>query len=86
MKFLVPGQEVLDPTEGFAPYDLEPINDRCINCEKIKKILESNRNLTNVASGDFISNVVGALFWLYIAVLLTPEEYGLLNIFGTYIS
>ena len=44
--------------------------------EKIKKILESNRNLTNVASGDFISNVVGALFWLYIAVLLTPEEYG----------
>ena len=39
MKFLVPGQEVLDPTEGFAPYDLEPINDRCINCEKIKKIL-----------------------------------------------
>ena len=44
--------------------------------EKIKKIVESNRNLTNVASGDFISNVVGALFWLYIAVLLTPEEYG----------
>ena len=44
--------------------------------EKLKKIVTTNKNLTNVASGDLISNVVGALFWLYIAVLLTPEEYG----------
>ena len=39
MKFFFPGQEVLDPTGGFAPYDLEPTNDRCINCEEIKKII-----------------------------------------------
>jgi O-antigen/teichoic acid export membrane protein len=44
--------------------------------EKIKKILTTNKNLSNVASGDFISNLIGALFWLYIAALLTPEEYG----------
>mgnify|MGYP003956296329 FL=1 len=44
--------------------------------EKIKKILATNKNLSRVASGDFISNLIGALFWLYIAALLTPEEYG----------
>ena len=44
--------------------------------EKIKKILTTNKNLSRVASGDFISNLIGALFWLYIAALLTPEEYG----------
>ena len=33
------GQKVLYPSEAYGPYDLEPINDRCINCEKIKKIL-----------------------------------------------
>ena len=33
------GQEVLDPSEAFGPYDLEPIHDRCINCEAIKKII-----------------------------------------------
>jgi O-antigen/teichoic acid export membrane protein len=44
--------------------------------EKIKKIVKSNKNLTNVASGDFISNILGAIFWVYIAALLTPEEYG----------
>jgi len=44
--------------------------------KKIKCILTKNKNLSSVASGDFISNLFGALFWLYIAVLLTPEEYG----------
>ena len=44
--------------------------------EKIKSILTKNKNLSSVASADFISSGLGALFWLYIAVLLTPEEYG----------
>jgi O-antigen/teichoic acid export membrane protein len=44
--------------------------------KKIKCILTKNKNLSSVASGDFISSALGALFWLYIAVLLTPEEYG----------
>ena len=35
----VPGQKVLDPTKAFSPYDLEPIHDRCINCETSKKII-----------------------------------------------
>ena len=37
MKFLDP--QVPDPSEGFAPYDLEPIHDRCILCETSKKIV-----------------------------------------------
>ena len=37
MKFLDP--QVPDPTKAFGPYDLEPIHDRCINCEAIKKII-----------------------------------------------
>ena len=44
--------------------------------EKIKKIFTTNKNISSVASGDFISNLIGAFFWLYIAALLTPEEYG----------
>ena len=42
----------------------------------LRKTFKNNKNLSNVASGDFISNVIGALFWLYLAVLLTPKEYG----------
>ena len=45
MKFFEPGQEVLDPSKAFGPYDLEPINDRCINCEEIKKII--NQQIPN---------------------------------------
>jgi hypothetical protein len=37
MKFLDP--QVPDPTKAFSPYDLEPIHDRCINCESRKKIV-----------------------------------------------
>ena len=37
MKFLDP--QVLDPTKAFSPYDLEPVHDRCINCEARKKII-----------------------------------------------
>ena len=33
------GQEVLDPSEAFGPYDLEPIHDRCINCEERNMIV-----------------------------------------------
>ena len=33
------GPQVLDPTKAFSPYDLEPIHDRCINCEERKKII-----------------------------------------------
>ena len=35
----VPGQQILDPSKAFSPYDLEPIHDRCINCETSKKII-----------------------------------------------
>ena len=35
----VPGQKVLDPKKAFSPYDLEPIHDRCINCETSEKII-----------------------------------------------
>ena len=37
VKFLDP--QVLDPTKAFSPCDLEPIHDRCINCEARKKII-----------------------------------------------
>ena len=30
---------VCDPIKAFGPYDLAPIVDRCINCEKSKKII-----------------------------------------------
>jgi len=33
------GQKVLDPRMAFGQYDLEPTQDRCINCEEIKKII-----------------------------------------------
>ena len=35
------GPQVPDPTKAFSPYDLEPIHDRCINCEARKKIVAS---------------------------------------------
>ena len=31
------GQQVPYPSKAFSPYDLEPIHDRCINCEARKK-------------------------------------------------
>ena len=37
VKFL--GSQVPYPTKAFSPYDLEPIHDRCINCEARKKII-----------------------------------------------
>ncbi len=36
---MVPDPLVPDPSKAFGPYDLAPIVDRCINCEKSKKIL-----------------------------------------------
>ena len=30
---------VRDPIKAFGPYDLAPIKDRCINCEKHRKII-----------------------------------------------
>ena len=33
------GSQVPDPSKAFGPYDLEPIHDRCINCEARKKIV-----------------------------------------------
>jgi len=44
--------------------------------DRIKNLLKGNHDLSRVALGDFISNAIGALFWLFIATLLTPEEYG----------
>ena len=37
MKLLDP--QVPVPSKAFSPYDLEPIHDRCINCEQIKRII-----------------------------------------------
>ena len=37
MKFLDP--QVPDPSVASGQYDLEPIHDRCINCEDRKKII-----------------------------------------------
>lgn len=39
VKFL--GSQVPYPSEAFGPYDLEPTQDRCINCEARKKIVAS---------------------------------------------
>jgi len=39
LKSLVPDPLVPDPSKAFGPYDLAPIKDRCINCEKSKKII-----------------------------------------------
>ena len=38
-KPLAPGPFVHDPSKAFSPYDLAPETDRCINCEKNKKII-----------------------------------------------
>ena len=35
----VHGQKVPYPSKAFGQYDLEPTQDRCINCEEIKKII-----------------------------------------------
>ena len=37
MKFL--GPQVPDLSKAFGQYDLEPIHDRCINCEERKRII-----------------------------------------------
>jgi len=36
---MVPDPKVRYPLLAFSPYDLAPIIDRCINCEKSKKII-----------------------------------------------
>ena len=38
------GPQVPDLTKAFSPYDLEPIHDRCINCEERKRIVDSGKN------------------------------------------
>ena len=35
----VPGPLVPDPSNAFGAYDLAPEIDRCINCEKKKRII-----------------------------------------------
>jgi len=36
---VIPDPLVRNPREAYSPYDFAPETDRCINCEKQKKII-----------------------------------------------
>lgn len=39
------------------------------------------KNLAKIGSGEIIGNGISALFWFYLAILVTPEDYGELHYF-----
>jgi O-antigen/teichoic acid export membrane protein len=39
------------------------------------------RNILNIGAGDIIGNTVSAGFWIYLAILITPENFGELHFF-----
>jgi len=47
----------------------------------VKGILKKSRGLFSLALAAIISNGLGGLFWLYMASLLEPEEYGRITYF-----
>jgi len=47
--------------------------------KKLSRLLHIEKGLLGVSSGNAIASITGGLFWLLIASLLTPEEYGELN-------
>jgi len=46
---------------------------------KILKIFGLDKGLVDVAAGNAIASITGAIFWLFVATLMTPEDYGHLN-------
>ena len=49
--------------------------------EKIKTLYQNFKGLTTMATATFISNGLGALFWLYMASLMGAEAYGQISYF-----
>jgi len=39
------------------------------------------KNLANIGTGDILGNAVAAGFWFYLAILISPENYGELHYF-----
>ena len=39
------------------------------------------KNLVNIGTADIFGNIISAGFWIYLAILISPEEYGQLHYF-----
>jgi O-antigen/teichoic acid export membrane protein len=52
---------------------------RMVAISKISNLLRLNAGLVQVTAGNTGASVIGGLFWLFIASLMTVEEYGKLN-------
>ena len=37
------------------------------------------KNLVNIGAADIFGNIISAVFWIYLAILINPEEYGELH-------
>jgi len=46
---------------------------------KLLKLIGLDKGLVSVAGANAIASITGALFWLFIATLMTKEDYGQLN-------
>ncbi len=44
--------------------------------DKFKNLVEKSKDVTSFSIASVVSNAIGALFWLYMASILTTEEYG----------
>ena len=48
---------------------------------KLLKLLGLDKGLVSVAGGNTIASITGAIFWLFVATLMSKEGYGQLNYF-----
>lgn len=48
---------------------------------KIRELISGQRDLASVGLIDIISSGIGAIFWFYIALILSVEQYGQINYF-----
>src|SRR5207247_1729557 len=48
---------------------------------KLLRLLGLDKGLVSVAGGNAIASLTGAVFWLFVAALMSKEEYGQLNYF-----
>ena len=48
---------------------------------KLLKLLGLDKGLVSVAGGNTIASITGAVFWLFVAALMSKAEYGQLNYF-----
>jgi len=48
---------------------------------KLLRLIGLDKGLVSVAGGNAIASITGAVFWLFVAALMSKEEYGQLNYF-----